>query len=344
MQSKHSRDAFTLVELLVVIAIIAMLVTMLLPAVQAAREAARRTQCMNHLKQMGLAALNHESSQGSLPSGGWGKEWTSDPNRGFGPEQPGSWQFNIMPYMEESGVHEIAKGLSPGSPEFDSAMRTMHSTALGVFYCPSRRAPELYRGNWGTCYNSDANSLPMFAKNDYAANAGDGKESSGDRYFIPKSYAEADAPEVEWSPTNRADHPLYCSGVVYYRSNVTISKVADGTSKTIFAGEKYLRPESYNFAEPSFGDNQSLYTGFEWDNTRLTRHIPGDASTEIYLPRRDRQGYSNAGAFGSPHEGGVNMVLCDGSVHSISYDIDAETFRRMGHRNDGLPVDVSAGE
>jgi len=341
MNTRISRSAFTLVELLVVIAIIAMLVTLLLPAVQAAREAARRTQCVNHLKQIGLAALNHESAQGSLPSGGWGKEWTADPNRGFGADQPGSWLFNVMPYMEESGVYDIAKGLTPGTDSFNAAMRTMHETPLAAFHCPSRRSAEIYRGDWGIRYNWNANKTQFFAKNDYAANAGDGRENSGDRYAIPKTYEEANDPAFEWSLTHDRRTPHYCTGVVYYRSETTIAKLADGTSKTIFVGEKYLRPESYTFSLPSYGDNQSLYTGFEWDNTRLTRYIPEDRSTEVYLPRRDRMGYSNVRAFGSAHEGGVNMVLCDGSVRPISYSVDAEAYRRLGNRNDGLPVDVS---
>lgn len=342
MQFKRSRYGFTLVELLVVIAIIAMLVALLLPAVQSAREAARRTQCINNLKQMGLAAQNHESSQAAFPSGGWGKEWTSDPNRGFGPDQPGSWQFNLMPFMEESGVHDVAKGLTFGTDEFRNALQTMHATALGAFHCPSRRGAELYPGNWQVCYNFDPYRMPAFAKNDYAANAGDGKENSGDRYLIPKNYDEANDPHFQWTPTNIAEKPWYCSGIVYYRSHVTIAKITDGTSKTIFAGEKYLRPESYAFAQPSFGDNQSLYTGFEWDNTRLTRHIPGNPASEVYLPRQDRIGYSNVRAFGSPHESGFNAVFCDGSVRSIAYQVEGEPYRRMGNRHDGLPVDMGS--
>ena len=107
--------AFTLVELLVVITIIGILIALLLPAVQAAREAARCAQCKNHLKQLSLAAINHESALGILPSGGWGPYWTGDPDRGFNRNQPGGFFFNVLPYAELANLYQMGQGIEPES-------------------------------------------------------------------------------------------------------------------------------------------------------------------------------------------------------------------------------------
>src|SRR5450756_1612071 len=97
-KTDSDQAGFTLVELLVVMSIISVLIGLLLPAVQAAREAARRTQCINNLHQIGLAVLQHEVATRHFPTGGWGSLWLGDPDRGTDEKQPGGWIYNILPY------------------------------------------------------------------------------------------------------------------------------------------------------------------------------------------------------------------------------------------------------
>ena len=112
MARQHNRG-FTLVELLVVIAIIGILIALLLPAIQAAREAARRMQCSNNLKQIGQACLSHVDSLKFFPTGGWGWGWAGEASRGFGPGQPGGWAYNILPYMELKRLQPPLRATAP---------------------------------------------------------------------------------------------------------------------------------------------------------------------------------------------------------------------------------------
>ncbi len=137
---------FTLVELLVVIAIIGILVALLLPAVQAAREAARRANCVNNLRNIGLAIHEHVDGYGFFPSNGWGTGWTADPDQGVGKNQPGSWLFSILPFLEEQAVHDIGRG-QPGWPipaKKKIALAKTIETPIPIFYCPSRRPAQVY--------------------------------------------------------------------------------------------------------------------------------------------------------------------------------------------------------
>ena len=172
-----SRRAFTLVELLVVIAIIGVLVALLLPAIQAAREAARRTQCTNRLKQMGLAALNHESAQKFLPTAGWGWRWTGDPDKGYGVNQPGGWYYNSLDYLEQGNIRRLGTDGNPNAitpTQMDIGAKRI-ATPLDEFVCPSRpgRPTKPYTHTQPFINVTLSTASSMVARNDYAANAGD---------------------------------------------------------------------------------------------------------------------------------------------------------------------------
>ena len=137
-----SKHGFTVIELLIVIAIIAVIVSLLIPAVQMAREAARRSQCINNLKQLALGCLNHESAVKVLPTAGWGPICMGHPDAGTGVTQPGGWLYNIMPYIEESTLYKSQGGLT--GTALIAAAKAVSMTPLNCMYCPSRRPVQLY--------------------------------------------------------------------------------------------------------------------------------------------------------------------------------------------------------
>jgi prepilin-type processing-associated H-X9-DG protein len=354
-----------LVELLVVIAIIGILVALLLPAVQAAREAGRRTQCKNNLKQIGLACLNHADTHRHLPSGGWSFDWTADPNQGYGPDQPGSWAYNVLAFIEENNLRELGRGLETSSAEFRAASIKLHTTPIEIFICPTRRSPRLFPSTWG--YDVAIKEQPWLAdvaregvvKGDYAANSGDALEFSGVPFYSPQSYATIDA--AKWTPTNicaptgdeETDEfvPLCQTGIMYYRSEMRMSQLVDGTSKTYMVGEKWMPSDGYDgTTDPedstdTMGDDQSLYTGYVFDGHRVAWNPVSPKPQEAFQPSQDSVGVGSSDEerrFGSAHSSAFQMVFCDGSVRSVGYDIDPLAHRALAHRFDGEVVQEGA--
>ncbi|NLF09268.1 MAG: DUF1559 domain-containing protein [Pirellulaceae bacterium] len=315
------------------ITIIGILIALLLPAVQAAREAARRLQCQNNLKQLALAIISHEEVHGFYPTGGWGHRWVGDPDRGFGLRQPGSWGYNVLPYLEQDAVRNIGAGQTDAQ-KF-TALMPMVAIPLSMFNCPSRRQPILYwfgPGPQGTpnTYNMDYQNVHYAARGDYAMNCGTVCGSDDTNWFRegPRSFAQGDDTTGSWWPMAKISK---CNGISYMLSMVRSAQVSDGTSCTYMIGERYLNPDHYlDGLDPS--DNQFIMMGYDNDNYRCT----------AYKPAQDQPGLWMGEPFGSAHSDGFHMAFCDGSVKMINYSIAPEVHLCLGNREDGIVIDAKA--
>ncbi len=337
MKRLGRRPAFTIVELLVVMAIIGILIALLLPAVQAIRESARRLQCTNNLKQLGLGVLQHVDAHQQYPTGGWGWWWVGDPDRGFGQRQTGGWIYNILPFIEENSIYLLPQDGDQYTitDKQMAGANAMTKMTLAIANCPSRRPnilfPKPFSGTF-VAYNAADNDPEdnFAARGDYAINCGD---QDFDEYFPgPETLREGDTPSF-WPAVHKA-HNIdisKCSGISFERSEITPDQVRDGTTYTIMLGEKYLNPDHYQTGLKYY-DNESLYTGFNNDNFR----------SAFSPPMRDCPGLSDPLLFGSIHVNSCNFTFCDGSARSISYSIDPLLFSSLGNRADGRNIDESA--
>jgi prepilin-type N-terminal cleavage/methylation domain-containing protein len=334
------RKAFTLVELLVVIAIIGILVAILLPAINAAREAARRTQCRNNLKQLGLAANNYLSANKHFPTGGWGWGWAGDPNYGAGISQPGGWMYQILPFVEEAQIWSLGKGLQ-GTAR-GNAIRLAIETPIAIYFCPSRRNAQTVPFTHDNFYKQlqiyGVDKPRVIARNDYVSCSG--SVGMNDEPYGPDTHKQGldclvsniacdsiNAGTGFWSPTtpNRflrgiTVHPL--SGLIGMR------KVKDGVANTILYAEKYLNTD--NVETTDHDNDQGWNIGYDRDIMRFTS----------VTPKHDLMGVTDHLVFGAAHPDGMHASMGDGSVHTIIYDIDILVFRNLGDRSDGRVVDI----
>jgi len=352
---RRGREGFTLVELLVVIAIIGILVALLLPAIQAAREAARRNQCTNNLKQLSLGALNHESTFKHFPSSGLGSKWVGDPNFGSGRKQPGGWIYNTLPFIEEQTIHDMGAGVGTSStdPLRKAIFAKRAEMTIKAVICPSRRSGGPYTKQVSKTDPtleavgfSNQDATIRMARSDYAGNLGNGEDDT---------FPGGGSPEGTTSPTwetltvnvGARVFSRDATGVFTFWSFNKLKSITDGLSKTYCVGEKYVRADSYEVCVDESGDDQNLYQGLDRDNLRWAREkhtIPahdGIPAKDVGdIPPYQDSLIDRDKSFGGPHSGVVLMAMCDGSVHGISYDIDPVMHGRMGSRKDGDPVTI----
>jgi hypothetical protein len=343
---------------LVVIAIIGILVALLLPAIQAAREAARRTQCVNHLKELSLGCMNHEGTHKFFPSGGWGPRWVGDADRGSGDEQPGSWLYSVLPFIEEQAIHDMPKDGQPDTldqQQLNGARAMVYLAAPTIFHCPSRRPAITYKveaHHPEIAVNSKRNEITgdyYVGSGDYAANGGDGN------YLT----ASADGPPNWSSGRTKAGRALYrfhmdkigfstnpnsgvtewkCTGIMFQESEVGIKHIVDGASKTYLIGERFLNSRNYmrDLQAPDGGglihggDNWGWSHGYDDDNTRSGLNPP--------LVDTD---FLSGDQFGSAHPGAWHAAFCDGHVESVSYDIDLLVHQNNANRRDSGRTEIS---
>lgn len=340
---RRSLQGFTLVELLVVIAIIGILVALLLPAIQAARESARRTHCIDNLKNLTLAMVNHESTSGKLPSSGWVGHWTGDPDRGTGAEQPGNWAYSVLPYIEEQSLYDKGQGLK--GPARFAQLQERDATPLPIMNCPSRRNGGPYsRPTGGNCLSGDGTGradyypVTLVARGDYATNVGDEHEFDQRCQAISPNQYNTTVPGFP-------PHLDTYSGISFCGTAVKLRQITDGLTKTIALGERWIPAAVYEANLTWVADDWGMLVGFQDDTVRSTYY---DGRTPTHVPIHDSVDLSTIPGgdnfarelFGSAHQGGCLFSMCDGSVSLVSFDIEPELFRQMGHRADGGNVKV----
>ena len=336
-KSVRARSAFTLVELLVVISIIGILVSLLLPAVQAARAAARRSQCQSQLKQIGLACLNYESTNGTLPPGVEGKGRFNDDDAPGSKDEVGmGWGIAILPYLEEQSVYDLfdfsgdkhyrSSDINPsGISNIDAGMRSM-----GIYVCPEDQeavepfpahgvdwAASSYRACSGTIDQTRQTSGPAYVFWDRLNSNNRGKQGRRD-YPDFRGALVASVGRLETKATR-------------------IGQINDGTSKTAMVGEFHPGPDAIrrnawasgwryhskgHFIRDAQGRSSIYRTATVEECRASARTRPPGLGGDPNLCFR---------SFSTVHSGGIiQYVYCDGSIHSVRDVIDDDIYLSLG--------------
>jgi prepilin-type N-terminal cleavage/methylation domain-containing protein/prepilin-type processing-associated H-X9-DG protein len=339
------RIAFTLVELLCVIAIIGILIALLIPAVQAARESARRTECANHLKQIGLAQINYENINRRYACNTCRFKQYNGGQYTVGVVLEGTtvatiraWPAELLPYLDDKALNQLWNNLESNGNS-NSQLQWAQADPIPLYYCPSRRAPAKYPAPH---HVDPAGTAPLWLfsnKCDYALNGGVNINASINELQVLYGVGSNYLPGIwDFSPLTQK-----------FRA-VRAKNVTDGLSKTYLFGEKSVQSDRYETGTDA-GDMESSFNGDTLNGTYQLLHRYAD-----HAPARDER--SGVGSddpktwlhgnaipgeeqcisclkFGSAHRLSCNMVFCDGSVHAISYNIDLVTHQALATRAAG---------
>lgn len=322
LSGRRRMRGFTLVELLVVIAIIGILVALLLPAVQAAREAARRSQCQNNVKQIGLGLLNYESALGTFPTGGDFDKVVLDV----------SWAIRILPQLEYSALHDqldfdnARRGWSAKVPISQQALRDQG--LIPTLACPSSLMEAV---------DSDNHSTGIM-RSSYVAIAGSGRDEP-DFGFEPDESNAGGTSYAGGVHSNR--------GVFAKDQYVSMQQISDGTSHTLAVAEQsdFMVDFRGDLVDARSDCSTSILMGYGGgDNKRIFN------GTCVLHPINylDANGVGIQGNCGpnrpiiSAHPGGALALLADGSVHFLQESLDIEVLYNLADRNDGYVLEGDA--
>ena len=317
--------AFTLVELLVVIAIIALLLALLFPAVQAAREAARRSQCGNNLKQLATAVEAHKTLLGHFPTGGWDGSSLLLAGNGADWNQPRGWCYTILPFAEHEPIYD---SIDTGT------LNT--TTPVPMFACPTRRGSSInpggqtmtdYAGNRGAW----ASPTPAATTTTNRTTVFGWQAAVSTRPTTAEGWADVARTLNAVQPVLAGTGSVPTGGVIFAGSAVPPVTIADGASNTYLCAEKYVPRSAYGTGVTP-GYSLSAYVGDSSDTLRGGHRPPESDSTASATGLE--------GAFGGPHPGVFLAAMCDGSIRILASDIAPSVHFLLSSRGDRQAVQI----